>query len=413
MTLLITDGTRHQVWRQRWEEASSQWGSPVLTAGCSSARGWKDQLRGGFMRGELVRLAHGAYVPLNVWQHAPRWDREKLCIMAVVRTRRTVPAVLTGSTALLLHGLPLGRHLPHVELLARGHGRARPAPRIEPFAAPERSLRLMADLDRQTAGSDGDPTEPPGTGPSLWSPVRHRHRLRGDGEQACPTVRLPVSLSDGTVIGEATAESLAPALAVGLKETTASESLPVLDALAFRGVDDAGLRVGQAPPAPEDRRVPNGSVPASITADAVVKAAVGLAPTRTAGRRLTQDWKRASPLAESAGESVSRGRMIELGFEVPELQIAVSDADGFIARVDCLWREQGVVGEFDGVGKYDVDAHASSEERRRYLRREQERELRLQRVCSRVVHWTWGDLQDPARLRRLLDDAGVPRAVRR
>ncbi|SJN29220.1 hypothetical protein FM125_07525 [Micrococcus lylae] len=154
-------------------------------------------------------------------------------------------------------------------------------------------------------------------------------------------------------------------------------------------------------------------MPATITADAVVTSAVELAPTRAAGRRLKQDWKHASPLAESAGESVSRGRMIELGFEVPELQVAVSDADGFIARVDSLWRERGIVGEFDGIGKYDVDAHANAEERRRYLRRQQDREIRLQRVCSHVLHWTWRDVQDPARLRRLLDGAGVPRTARR
>lgn len=413
MTLVISDSTNHRVWRERWAEVAAMAGSPILTAGCSSARGWKDQLRGGFLRGELVRLAHGAYVPLDVWQTAPRWDREKLCIMAVVRTRRAGPATVTGSTALLLHGLPLGRHLPHVELLSRGHGRTRPAPRIAPFASPERSLRLLADTDRQADDTTDPSAEPPDARGSLWSPVRHRHRYPGDGEQERPTVRLLVTLSDGTVIGDVTAESLAPALAVGLKESTASESLPVLDVLAFRGVDRSGMLLGQPPAPPEDSRVPHGSVPASIAADAVVKAAVELAPTHAAGRRLQQDWTLASPLAESAGESVSRGRMIELGFEVPELQIAVSDADGFIARVDGLWRAQGIVGEFDGVGKYDVDAHADSGERRRYLRREQERELRLQRVCTHVVHWTWRDVQDPTRLCRLLDSAGVPRIDRR
>ncbi|TFH98333.1 hypothetical protein [Micrococcus lylae] len=413
MTLLITEDSRLRVWRETWAEATAETGSPILTAGSSSACGWKDRLRNGFLRGELVRLAHGAYVPLDLWQNSRRWDREKFCIMAVVRTRRAAPAVLTGTTALMLHGLPLGRHLPHVELVARGQGRAKPAPRIEPFAAPERSLRLMAGLHAACSDAEGDPPALPGTNPSLWTPVRHRYRARSEDEQDRPTVRLPVTLSDGTVIGEVTAESLAPALAVGLKETTASESLPVLDALAFRGVDESGLLVGKAPPPPEDRRVPHGSVPATITADAVVKSAVELAPTRAAGRRLKQDWKHASPLAESAGESVSRGRMIELGFEVPELQVAVSDADGFIARVDSLWRERGIVGEFDGIGKYDVDAHANAEERRRYLRRQQGREIRLQRVCSHVLHWTWRDVQDPARLRRLLDGAGVSRTARR
>jgi len=32
--------------------------------------------------------------------------------------------------------------------------------------------------------------------------------------------------------------------------------------------------------------------------------------------------------------------------------VSLGDADGFIGRVDFLWREQRVVGESDGMGKY-------------------------------------------------------------
>ena len=413
MTAVVTESTRERVWQERWAEVTAQTGSPVLTAGSSSARGWKDALRGGFARGELVRLAHGAYVPLDVWHSSARWDREKLCAVAVARTRRVRPPVIAGSTALALHGLPLGRHLPHVELLGRGSGRARPAPRIEAYAAPDRSLRMITALQEEQTSADPTEWGSSTPAPKLLLPVRHRHRVPPDEDPERPTVVVPVVLSDGQVIGRVTVEALAPALALGLKETVPSESLPVLDALAWRGVDSAGVRLGPTPDPPTDVRLPLGSVAPQSAADDVVQAAIAFSPTRSAGRRLGEAWNHASPLAESPGESVSRGMMLQLGFELPELQVTVSDAEGFVARVDFLWRSRGIAGEFDGVGKYDVDAHASSADRHRYLRREQQRELRLQRVCSRVLHWSWAEARDPSRLRRLLDEAGVPRTDRR
>ena len=58
------------------------------------------------------------------------------------------------------------------------------------------------------------------------------------------------------------------------------------------------------------------------------------------------------PNAESAGESLSRARMVECGLEVPELQVSFRDDEGFVGRVDGFWREVGIIGEFDGKVKY-------------------------------------------------------------
>ena len=91
----------------------------------------------------------------------------------------------------------------------------------------------------------------------------------------------------------------------------------------------------------------------------------------------------ASPLAESVLESVSRAVFARHGLRKPELQVSLGDADGFIGRVDFLWRGQRVVGEADGMAKYkDIfDVHA-----------EKLRQERLECAGFTVVRWTWDDI---------------------
>ena len=91
----------------------------------------------------------------------------------------------------------------------------------------------------------------------------------------------------------------------------------------------------------------------------------------------------ASPLAESVLESVSRVVFARQGLPAPELQASISDADGFIGRVDFLWRDQRVVGESDGMSKYRdiVDVHL-----------EKLRQERLEYAGFTVVRWTWDDI---------------------
>jgi hypothetical protein len=60
--------------------------------------------------------------------------------------------------------------------------------------------------------------------------------------------------------------------------------------------------------------------------------------------------------SESPGESLSRIRIRQHDLPSPELQHVLHDGTGtFLGRVDFFWREFGVVGEFDGLGKYGVD----------------------------------------------------------
>lgn len=59
-------------------------------------------------------------------------------------------------------------------------------------------------------------------------------------------------------------------------------------------------------------------------------------------------------LSESPGESLSRLRMKEYGFPDPVLQQVLRVGSQFLARVDFYWRRWRLVGEFDGMGKYET-----------------------------------------------------------
>ncbi|MDP9737628.1 hypothetical protein [Curtobacterium sp. 260] len=105
----------------------------------------------------------------------------------------------------------------------------------------------------------------------------------------------------------------------------------------------------------------------------------------------------ADPRAESPGESVNRVRLDEDGFPPPVLQQAFGRF-----RVDFWWPRAGIVGEFDGLEKYDgPDA----------VRREKAREqvLLLRPEVRRVVRWGgWSEVRTPGRLQIVLRTAGLP-----
>jgi hypothetical protein len=96
--------------------------------------------------------------------------------------------------------------------------------------------------------------------------------------------------------------------------------------------------------------------------------------------------------SESAGESVSRIRMHEAGLPAPEPQLSVHDDRGrLVGRADFGWRQQKVLGEFDGRVKYGrLLKPGQRVEDVAY--REKLREDALRDLGWRVVRWTWGDL---------------------
>jgi hypothetical protein len=105
-------------------------------------------------------------------------------------------------------------------------------------------------------------------------------------------------------------------------------------------------------------------------------------PGVRAGREAVEfaDWRSESPL-ETASRYKLRGLV-----PAPEPQASIFDLTGrFIGRTDFLWDDVGVVGEADGMEKYDDDENVS-------LRDERVRHERLERCGLTVVRWTSADL---------------------
>jgi hypothetical protein len=92
------------------------------------------------------------------------------------------------------------------------------------------------------------------------------------------------------------------------------------------------------------------------------------------------------PRAETPLESISRVAFHALGLPAPEPQVEIWYGGELVARVDFLWREQHVVGEADGRGKY-----ASVED----LYQEKRREERLRDLGFEVVRWDWQEVYRP------------------
>jgi hypothetical protein len=92
-------------------------------------------------------------------------------------------------------------------------------------------------------------------------------------------------------------------------------------------------------------------------------------------------------------ESITRVAYQEEGLPAPETQVEVWSPEGlFLGLVDFLFREQRVIGEADGMGKYDRDGA---------LRDEKRREMGLSRCGFQVVRNTWGEVWQAAGRRDL------------
>lgn len=119
------------------------------------------------------------------------------------------------------------------------------------------------------------------------------------------------------------------------------------------------------------------------------------------------DWvqERATHLAESVGESVSRAVIGWLGYEPPELQ-AEFHHEGENDRSDFYWRRSRIVGESDGWGKYDSD---DPQEVKAHFANEKRREDRLRRHENGFIRWDWSATMKWRRLDEHLRLGGLAR----
>jgi hypothetical protein len=136
-----------------------------------------------------------------------------------------------------------------------------------------------------------------------------------------------------------------------------------------------------------------------------LRAEVDAVPRRVRGRTLARVVEAlADPMSMSAGESLSRVQMFLLNLPKPELQQEVRDGDGLVGFVDFGW--DGVVGEFDGKGKYRVPEDGSPGDAAEVVWLEKQREDRLRRQV-RVARWTWAVALDRRKLGARLAQYGI------
>lgn len=131
-------------------------------------------------------------------------------------------------------------------------------------------------------------------------------------------------------------------------------------------------------------------------------------PSKAAYTRAVAVIDFASGLSGSAGESISRVRMAQLGFAAPELQHCFTLRDGRNAFVDFWFERQLKAGEFDGRAKYlrqDWAGGRSIEER---ILDEKNREDQIRAQGVGFFRWTWQEMMDLRGFERLLRQAGIP-----
>lgn len=135
-------------------------------------------------------------------------------------------------------------------------------------------------------------------------------------------------------------------------------------------------------------------------------AAAARLPSRAARERATAVIHFASALSGSAGESISRAKMFQLGFPAPVLQQPFRLRDGKVAQVDFWFKELGLAGEFDGKAKYlRTDWAGGSMQNRLWEEKQREDQIRVQGV--HFVRWTWQELLDTKAFAQLLRAAGL------
>ena len=144
--------------------------------------------------------------------------------------------------------------------------------------------------------------------------------------------------------------------------------------------------------------------------DAALRAGLATGPDLVQMRRHQRRWPgiaaadRIMPLGDGRRESwfESTSAWVMASWELPPgiPQVVVRDSAGrFVARVDVLWPELGLVGEADGRGKYlgrAAEGAQPSEKAAALAVIEQGvRENRLRDLALEVVRWDPGDLRTP------------------
>jgi hypothetical protein len=133
----------------------------------------------------------------------------------------------------------------------------------------------------------------------------------------------------------------------------------------------------------------------------------GLVRSARGVRRCESAIELADGASGSAGESLSRVGMHLLGLPAPVLQQEFRDSRGLIGFADFWWPELGLVGEFDGLGKYIKREFTKGRTAADIVLAEKAREDRLRALGLRVTRWGWETARSLPMLRAHLAGAGL------
>ncbi|WP_130177959.1 type IV toxin-antitoxin system AbiEi family antitoxin domain-containing protein [Cryobacterium sp. SO1] len=301
--------------------------------------------------GALTNIRRGVYVAAERWRSANASERYRLLVRATVLAAERSP-VLSHQSAAVLHGLPIIGSWP-------------------------------ATVHTSTPDAGG--------GSSTRATTGHR----GSRPDAVETI-------DGCQV---------TSLARTLVDVAASSSLLV-------GVTmlDHALRVEQERAERESEREQGQGrhwggalrtgAPA-LTKNDLYQELATVNP-RTGRRQAEKAIAFANPLSANPGETLSRVRIFQLGFEVPELQVWFPNILGGNAYADFWWRRVRKIGEFDGFLKYGAGPVRGGRDPGSVVWHEKQREDALRARVSSFDRWGWDLALSPSRFRTFLTERGVP-----
>lgn len=115
----------------------------------------------------------------------------------------------------------------------------------------------------------------------------------------------------------------------------------------------------------------------------------------------------------NGGESMARAAMIELGYEVPDLQHEIVEPiDGQHYFADYYWEigpDHAVAGELDGKEKYANTDMTDGRDALAVMTDERLRESRISAREVQVMRFSYRDSQDNQRFASILDAYGIPK----
>jgi len=329
-----------------------------------------DTLRGLCRSGVLHGIRRGVYVTAERWRAAGVDERYRLLVRATVLAAGRIP-VLSHQSAAVLHGLPIIGGWP-------------------------------ATVHTSTPDASGGNTARSTTG--------HRGPVPGKVQtiDGCQVTSLARTLVD---------VAASSSFLVGV--TMMDHALRVAQPWAGRARSEHGIDAGQhsdgrgRPTGAASREVdPTRAVPtmlSGVTKEDLYRELDAVNP-RTGRRRAEQAIAFASPLAANPGETLSRVRIFELGFEVPELQVRFPDILGGDVWVDFFWRRVRKIGEFDGFLKYGSGPVLGDRDPSAVVWAEKQREDALRARVNSFDRWGWELAFSPPRFFAFLTERGVPRA---